>query len=81
VDPDDTMIALSNSSDGVDLYSLTTRAIVKSFALAGITEENNIPLDVAFSRTGCLIAGGHQGRINVWNVGTASLEMLACGGM
>ncbi|KAH6869083.1 hypothetical protein BKA70DRAFT_1452168 [Coprinopsis sp. MPI-PUGE-AT-0042] len=81
ISSDGLTLAVYNLRDGVDLYHTNTLTHQGSIPVAGISSQNNIPLNVAFDNAAlALVSGGHQGRLCIWDIETKAVRYLPCGG-
>ncbi|KAF8724437.1 hypothetical protein AX14_008812 [Amanita brunnescens Koide BX004] len=66
ISPDETEIAISNLSTGVDVYSLKSMMKIRSFSDT-ILPDTNYPIGVEFLANGSFVSSGsHTGRPCVW---------------
>ncbi|KAF5340743.1 hypothetical protein D9611_007376 [Ephemerocybe angulata] len=62
------MIATTNLSNGIDVYSTGTRSWMKSMPL-DLDPARNKPLGIAFVKEGAgLLCGAHHGEVQIWDV-------------
>lgn len=72
--PDGLSLLVSNLSNGMNLYSLKTLEVSKSYQYT-VNPRTNFPLSVAYLRGGKLVTcGTHTGTVQIWDKETGEIH-------